>query len=475
MKPPLRLLIAFLVVLRFLHGQPIESYRADLSPDQIAAGEASHVRAVASQAFLYYLPAFVHVRQLSEFIQGRGYFAPKEEPLGGWVLVRKLSDPSTNNVQPNVDTLYGASYLWIAEQGPVVLSVPAIADRYYSVAMLDAWLNNFAYVGTRTTGTAAGDYLIVPPGWTGAKPAGIREVFRAPTAVINLFQRIFVRDTPADLEAVRRIQDQIRLTPLARHPAAGGAPFPRIDSSRFALPGLRLTSDPARFFQLMMSYTEVNSPPPEDAHLVAAFRSAGLGPGMELRKDALHGAALAQGLADGRLILNAAISRGPFRDGWTVPDPAMGRPGPHLLSRAVTQMTAMGANVPEEAVYFSAYRDGAGAVLNGANRYRLTFPAGALPPVNRLGFWSITMYDREGYLVKNPAARYVIRPDTEGLRFDADGSLTLHLQATAPEGAPAGNWLPSPSADFFVNLRAYLPSEEITQGRWFPPAIRRQP
>jgi hypothetical protein len=454
---------------------PVESFRADLAAAEIAAGRAANTRSVAAQAFLYHLPTFVHLRQLTEFIQGRQYFFPKEAPLGGWVLVRQLADPKTDNVQPNVDTLYGASYLWLAEQGPVVLSVPAIADRYYSVAILDAWLNNFAYVGTRTTGTDAGDYLIVPPGWAGETPAGIRAAIRAPTPVINLFQRIFVRDTAPDLEAVRRLQDRIRLTPLADYIARTDRGFAPIDLKAFSLPGLRRVGDPLRFFELMSFYTAINRPPAEDGGLVALFSAAGIGPGSTLPADPSLREALVRGFADGRQIINAAISHGPFRNGWTVPDPNMGRPGPHLLTRAVTQMTAMGANVPEEAMYFTAHRDGSGAMLDGTSRYTLTFPAGRLPPVGRHGFWSVTLYNREGYLLDNPIARYVVRPDTAGLRYGADGSLTLHLQATRPAGEDAANWLPAPAGNFFVTLRTYLPDEAIVSGAWFPEAIKRQP
>ncbi len=359
---------ATLLTTQFATAQPIETYRSDYSVDQIAAGRALQARALASQAFLYYFPAFVHARQLPEFIQGRQYFSPKEAPLGGWVLVRKLSDPSTDNVLPNVDTLYGASFLWIDKQGPVVLSVPAIKDRYYSVAILDAWLNNFAYVGTRATGTEPGDYLIVPPGWTGEKPAGIREIFHAPTAVINLYQRIYVKNLEQDLDKVRKLQDQIRLIPLASYFAKSNEPFPEIDLSIFSIPGIRQMTAPEDFFSLMSFYTRINKPPTEDAGLMALFASVGIGPASKYPEDPVLRAAIAQGFTDGREILNAAISGALSRNGWTLPRPSVGRPGPYVLPRAIFQMTQMGSNIPEEATYFPGFRDASGAVLTGAKR-----------------------------------------------------------------------------------------------------------
>ena len=154
----------------------IEDFRADYTREQILSAEALNTRAIAMQAYLQAFPAFLHMRQLTEFIQGRHYFAPAECPLGGWVLMRELATPKTTTVSPNVDTLYGASYLLLDQQGPVVLSVPPIPDRYYSVAILDAYFNNFAIVSPRTYGNAGGEYLIAPPGWHGEPPAGIRAV-----------------------------------------------------------------------------------------------------------------------------------------------------------------------------------------------------------------------------------------------------------------------------------------------------------
>src|SRR5512137_2894400 len=143
----------------------IEDFRADYTPEQILSAEALNTRAIAMQAYLQAFPSFLHMRQLTEVMQGRHYFAPAECPLGGWVLMRDLATPKTTTVSPNVDTLYGASYLLLDQQGPVVLSVPPISDRYYSVALLDAYFNNFAIVSPRTYGSAGGAYLIAPPGW----------------------------------------------------------------------------------------------------------------------------------------------------------------------------------------------------------------------------------------------------------------------------------------------------------------------
>ena len=121
----------------------------------------------------------------------------------------------------------------------------------------------------------------------------------------------------------------------------------------------------------------------------------------------------------------------------------------------------------------SAVHDGRGRPLNGAHRYRLRFAPGALPPVD--AFWSLTMYDARDYmLVDNPIDRYAIGDRTAGLRPDADGGLTLYLQHAPPTDAAAhANWLPAPAGDFYVCLRAYVPHEELLDGRYALPALDR--
>ena len=152
----------------------IEDFRTDLDAAAIAAGEAANTRSIAMQAYLSAFPSFLHLRQLSEYLAGRRVMAPGEPPLGGWFLMRALSTPEVTTVSPNVDTLYGGAYLLLREQGPVVLRVPAIRDRYYSVALMDTSYDNFAIISPRTGGTDGGDWLIVPPGWSGTAPDGFR-------------------------------------------------------------------------------------------------------------------------------------------------------------------------------------------------------------------------------------------------------------------------------------------------------------
>jgi hypothetical protein len=220
-------------------------------------------------------------------------------------------------------------------------------------------------------------------------------------------------------------------------------------------------------------YTGINLPPASDHGLMELFRAAGVGPGSGLPTGSHARHAIVQGAADAQAIINARISEGPFRNGWRIPDPRSGLAGPFPLMRAVVQATQMGLFPLEEAIYFFAYRDHEDQALHGMHRYTITFGKGELPPLQEYGFWSLTMYNDVSLLVDNPLDRYILRPDSPGLTFTSDGSLTLYIQKDKPEGVPEGNWLPAAAGAYNMALRTYLPQRTIVEGTWFPPAIER--
>lgn len=246
-----------------------------------------------------------------------------------------------------------------------------------------------------------------------------------------------------------------------------------LDLQDYAIQGLRMLRDPLEFFVHTNAYTGINLPPPGDTGLAALFQSAGVGPCSQLPTEPDTREGIAQGAADAQAVMNARISAGPFRAGWRVPDPSSGIAGGSVLTRAAVQATQMGLFPLEEAIYFFGYRDAGDHALHGDSSYTITFQAGELPPLRQYGFWSLTMYGESSLLVENALERYALRPDTPGLTYAPDGSLTLYLQHTPPQSAPVGNWLPAPDGAFNIALRTYQPQDAIVNGVWFPPAIVR--
>lgn len=450
----------------------IEDFRLGVAKEDVARAQFERTKALAAETYLWGLPAFLHYRQTTEIKQARLLMAPDEESFGSWVLLRNLATPADkNNVMPNVDTLYGAAYLLLDKQGPAVLSLPAIKDRYYSVAMHDAYFNTFAVAGTRTTDGQAANVLILPPNYTDPIPAGFDSVVRAPTSGIALFQRIYTRD-PSDVPLVRELQNQITLSSLLRWQEKKRG-FDRISTPEFDAPApVRDTRDPIAFFDIVSRHTCRNPPPADYAALTRAFAQVGLGPCTAVPDAPQLQAALRAGAGTAQDILDAAISTRETKNGWVVPAPATGVASPDYLTRAVVQITQVASFPPDEAMYFVGTSDADGAPLDGKKSYSLTFAAGQLPPVDPRAFWSLTMYDAgSNLLVDNQIKRYILRPTTPGLMKNEDGSLTLYMAHAKPNAVPEGNWLPAPAGGFIVVLRTYLPDASIQRGQWFPPSI----
>ena len=135
-------------------------------------------------------------------------------------------------------------------------------------------------------------------------------------------------------------------------------------------------------------------------------------------------------------------------------------------------MLGLGANTPDEAIYPVALTDSDGGLLNGANDYRVTFAPGDAPPARY--FWSLTVYDSNGYLTPNPIDRYSLGPSHPPLVKRPDGSIVIALQHDAPTGTRV-NWLPTPATGFRLNLRLYGPRRAALSGAWMPPPIVKQP
>ena len=170
-----------------------------------------------------------------------------------------------------------------------------------------------------------------------------------------------------------------------------------------------------------------------------------------------------------QVLMNAAMKAVTTTvNGWSATTKA-GQPGNGLMLRAACARTLPAVNVAQEAMYWTTTRDGAGRRLNGQREYILTFPAGQLPPNE--AFWSLTLTDVAGYMVKNSINRSSVG-SRSGLAPNADGSIDIYLQRTAPAGHES-NWLPTPAGAFRLMLRAYLPGRAILDGDYHVPPVMK--
>jgi hypothetical protein len=146
----------------------------------------------------------------------------------------------------------------------------------------------------------------------------------------------------------------------------------------------------------------------------------------------------------------------------------LGEPANGMLLRAAhAQLFPGPVNIPQEAMYWWTNADGAGHALSGVHGYVMHFPTGQLPPNN--AFWSLTMGDARNHFVANPINRYCVS-DRSGLVPNADGSVDIYLQKSAPAGHES-NWLPAPSGNFILWLRVYVPGAAILNGEYSVPPV----
>jgi hypothetical protein len=372
---------------------------------------------------------------------------------------------------PNNDTLYSIAWLDLSKE-PVILSVPDVGDRYYTVEIAGFDSDNFAYVGMRTTGTKAGNYAIVGPSWNGKLPEGVQQLTPSRTPSAFILGRTLLRG-PDDLPAIRTVMAQYKLTPLS----LWGKPGAQIPESYDVLKPFDRKTDPLAEWKTMNATMAENPPPSRHELLLKQFAQIGIGPGLDV--DTLDEATkrgLARAAVDGRNLLDAAIRQGARQknvNGWKYPPPDMGRAGDKddfILRAALQSLWGIVANDPAEAIYLNTSTDPDGQQLTGDNRYVIHFPKGGLPQAK--AFWSITLYDARHNLVANPIKRYAIG-DRDKMKSNADGSLDIYIQNQSPGADKESNWLPAPTGEFNLVMRSYLPGPDVQAQRWTPPPVQR--
>jgi hypothetical protein len=384
-------------------------------------------------------------------------------PINQFTLSTRLSSPEDKVAGPNVDTLYGFSFLDVSKE-PLILHVPDTNDRYYSIHLIDAYQNSFAYVGRRATGTREAEYAITAPGWAGQLPVGVTKI-ESPTPHLLALTRTLVR-SEQDLPTAQSVQLQYTLRTLSAYTSPAAAP--RTTSAAFnVFPFLNLSSSGERIFEELNTALSVDPPSAHEKAPFEQFATIGIRTGKQSVKAAAPSALQQAATQADRRIAEADYSTDV--NGWKVnyhitnfiEDP---------LLRASVNRIGPGAHIAQEALYFAAKADHEGKPLSGENRYRIRFPESGLPPVD--AFWSLILYGSDFALVRNPLQRYSISDRTQGLVRNSDGSLDILIQSEAPASGTS-NWLPAPGGNFILILRTYEPRPELFNGNYKVPIIQR--
>ncbi|MGS2807101.1 DUF1254 domain-containing protein [Nocardia sp. MW-W600-9] len=435
---------------------------------------------LTARAYLYGFPLVFNLEQVDRFVHA-GIGGNPPTPFNSFSHARTLAGPDATFVTVNNDTVYSIAPVDLSV-GPVRLHVPDTDGRYYVMQFVDAWTDNFAYVGHRATGTRAGDYLLVPPRWRGTAPADVT-VIRFPTTVATIVGR-WACAGAADLPAVHALQDATTLTQLepAAQPMGLPTPDPAVDTAWLFLERLRL-------------WSQTYPPADRDRAVQESFAPIGLtrtGDSPYAAPDTETTAALRTGLTTGEQRLADALTHGPSveANGWqlmlhsfdynldffevgTIDDDhfKIADPEQRIMTRAVAAKSGLWGNHAYEAAYFLTYVDDQGTQLTGANTYTLRLDP--TPPVG--AFWSITMYSApDFFLVDNPVDRYSIGDRTPGLVTESDGAVTITISHKEPvDPAARANWLPAPEGDFRPALRMYEPAPAVLDQTYVVPPITR--
>jgi hypothetical protein len=436
---------------------------------------AEGAREIALDAYLYFYPLVsmeITRRQMTNIVPG------EESGKGPMNTFAHMSAYPSGDfkgvVRPNFDTLYSSAWLDIKNE-PVVVTVPNTDGRYYMLPMLDMWTDVFASPGARTTGTQANAFLIAAPRWSGKVPSGMTRI-DSPTPCVWVIGRTKT-DGPQDYDAVRKIQAGLAVTPLSQWDNPQWPAEVKID------PGIDMKTPPKTLIDAMpaemyFAYAAelfgVHPPHITDEPIAAQLKRIGLEPGRTFSfdkltrylREALEAAPIeAQDLMAWKLPILARIA-----NGWSMNTDTMGVYGNYYLKRAIVAQACLGANLPEDAIYPLNVADDAGKSLDGSSAYTLHFDATGLPPAR--AFWSITLYDSDGFQVPNRLNKFAVSSWMPFYR-NADGSLDIFVQEESPGDDLEANWLPAPRGPFNLAMRIYNPKPEVLTGKWVPPPVTR--
>ncbi len=470
-------LLAGLLGLRMLPTASAATVRSNSLQDQPAYKRAL---ALGVQAYVYGIPLLDTDRVFRTATSVNVPDGKGGGPVNQFSHFRRFTNPTDKTVvAPNRDTLYSMAWLDLSRQ-PMIMHMPVVRGRFVVFELLDPYTENFAAIGS--VGYPPGDYAIVPPRWHGRLPHGVRRI-NSPYTRAWVIGRTYIKDA-ADTPNVVRIQNRYSITPLNKWGTSYRPPKPRHPdrkSFKYKVPGTGPHANPLAFFDALGDQLKLFPPPARDRPLLAQLASVGVGPGRhpssEAKLSAATRAGLAAAVAAGEKQVTTDLDRkfiqGAAKDnGWLVS--RTGHYGTDYAGRAVVDKIGLGAPISSLAIYPFTITDRNLQPLTGSKRYVAHFSKQYLPfPVR--AFWSMTLYDSHGFFVPNKAHVYLIN-NRSHVHYNADGSLDIYIQPTAPLSAlQRRNWLPSPAGrSFRLIMRLYKPVNVpgiLSGTSWRPPSV----
>lgn len=487
MKKPTRLVLILLGIATFFLSSLVCAKRG--------LGKISHnvteIEKIAQEAYIYGLP-------LAVFYETRYAFTQREEALFyvGSNRIGWLREPITPEIKvivtPNATTLYGAGFLDLSAQ-PVVVEIPAIPDRYYSFQVSDQYGDFYFYAGSQFTGRDAQKYIFVGPNWKGTLPPEFKgvEIIPCPSNAGFMIARIALPEhTKEEIERVNLYEDAFLATPLAEwlandHQAVADAKrvvksaayktFPRMEELTELLVEKQKAVD---YFQLLS--LALNDPSLtkrtdsiKEAETLRRLAKIGVAEGITFDPTVFNKKekkALVAGFRKAKAFVKETIRKSLIdMNHWMLPR-GMGLGNDYLMRAAVAD-AFWGASGAKSHTGAFCFVDSEDRQLSGDGLYTVTFDMKNLPPVTE--FWSIPVYDSNGYFVDNELARYEVNSymlERGEFYVSPEGTLTFYIQNEKPEDPnQQKNWLPAPMGDFRLTARFYGPYAPLVDGSYKMP------
>jgi hypothetical protein len=400
--------------------------------------------------------------------------SPQGAPANQFAHTRILADARDRNVaRPNVDSLGSVAWLDVSKE-PVILNIPSI-DRYFCLPIWSAWYDLLYVASTRTVGSGNRVFAIVGPWWEGNLPERVERV-HSPTETVWINAR-FQASGVEDSEAVHRLQDQLRLTPLSEwgtavehHPQ----PFPtNVDQRSTPVEQVDLM-DASTFYSRLAKLLQKSRPRTCDLPVIEQLKQIGLEATEDFSLEDLPETtshAMRTAATSARMKIAAAEEKAipALANNWSL-HVHPGRFETNYLNRAVAVRLGLASSPVEDVVSLRTNTDSNGDFLKGTHQYVIRFDQSHIPPVN--AFWSITLYNSKHLLAANSIQRHVIG-DLNKLRLSPDRSLSIYIQHEWPGVEKDSNWLPAPGEAFELVFQLYWPRLEVLHGRWRPPGVTR--
>lgn len=402
-----------------------------------------------SEAYIYLLSRLLVLRQQqADFQEGFQW---------NTLVHRKPGDVQWPN--PNLDVAYSEAWVAIDEQSWLMVSVPKITGRYYTVQFLNGWGETVANINDRVFPKHPdGVFAVCLKGSHVEVPDSAQRV-DVPAKTMRVLLRVELGSNWDDAVALQH-QFEFR--------AIGNPALPAVPKTVMfdieALPGVEAFESAEIALD---SEADINPGMEQLQANVRFIAQAIQDPGERQRVDQIIRAKAFGNLQKAL----STLGGGKTQNGWLLA-PTAGVYGTNWLVRTLINYGGIWANTFDEVVYYKALADSVGVPLSGDHAYTMHFTPEQLPAQFATHFWSVIAVDAvHRRVLPNSQERYLINKESK-LKYEKDGSLILYLADAKPQGAPDGNWLPTPKGQAYsLTFRFYRPKGAVADRSYFPPEL----